>query len=287
MASWHQYAVTLARPAVKPVSAGMRAIGAIGLQEDVPDGVTVTYRQPWDKGPAPRAPRQVRLKAWFEERPTDEAIARALADWAHGDEEWSIQAEEDWSESWKEHFRPVHVSERLVIAAPWHGVEGALVIEPGYAFGTGEHPTTRACLRAVDRYAKAGATLLDVGCGSGILALAGAKLGMHARGIDIDPQAVRAAGEAAALNGLEVPFDTTPIERLEGQWDLVVANLFAEVLAALAPEIRRVARGPIAMAGILADRADLVRAAYAGRPVWTDETAEGWTEFVVGPEPIA
>jgi ribosomal protein L11 methyltransferase len=161
------------------------------------------------------------------------------------------------------------------------------VIEPGYAFGTGEHPTTRACLRAVDRYAKPGETLLDVGCGSGILALAGARLGMQARGIDIDPEAVRAAKEAAALNGLDVPFDTTPIERVEGQWDLVVANLFAEVLAALAPEIRRVARGPIAMAGILADRADLVRAAYAGRPVWTDATAEGWTEIVVGPEPTA
>ncbi len=69
MASWHVYAVTLPRPAVAPVSANLRRLGAIGLQEDVPEGVTVTYRQPWDKGPAPRAPKQVRLRAWFDERP--------------------------------------------------------------------------------------------------------------------------------------------------------------------------------------------------------------------------
>ncbi|MEN9787435.1 MAG: hypothetical protein RLZZ299_2699 [Pseudomonadota bacterium] len=283
-AVWHRLSVTLARPAIAPVSARLRALGSVGVQEDVPEGVEVRYRQPWDKGPMPRAPRQVRLRAWFEAPLSDADVAGALDGWAHADLAWDVQAEEDWANGWKAHFQPVRVSERLVIAAPWHEVPGALVIEPGNAFGTGEHHTTRACLRAVDRYAAAGATLLDVGCGSGILALAGAKLGMVVRGIDIDPEAVRAAREACVQNGLEARFDTTPVEALEGSYDLVVANLFAEVLVALAPHIRRLAHGPIAMAGILADRADLVRAAYAGRPVWLDATEEGWTEIVVGPE---
>lgn len=283
MASWHVYAVTVPRPAIAPVSANLRRLGAIGLQEDVPEGVTVTYRQPWDKGPAPRAPKQVRLRAWFDERPSDASMDGALAGWTFADAAWDVQREEDWSENWKEHFQPVHVSERLIVAAPWHGIAGALVIEPGYAFGTGEHPTTRACLRAVDAWAVPGETLLDVGCGSGILALAGAKLGMDVYGVDIDPEAVRAADEATALNGLVARFDTTPIERVEATYDLVVANLFAEVLVALSGEIKRVARGRIALAGILADRADLVRAAFADRPVLQDETAEGWTSLWYGP----
>ena len=283
MASWHVWAVTLPRPAIAPVSRGLRALGAIGLQEDVPEGVTVTYRQPWDTGPAPRAPRQVRLRAWFEERPVDEAVQALLAGWTWTDPAWDVQHEEEWSETWKEHFQPVVVSERLTVAAPWHAIPGALVIEPGYAFGTGEHPTTRACLRAVCEWATPGHTLLDVGCGSGILALAGAKLGMTAYGVDIDPEAVRAAREANALNALDARFDTTPIEQVEGSWDVVVANLFAEVLVALSPEIKRLARGRISLAGILADRADTVRAAFADRPVLRDETAEGWTTLSYGP----
>jgi ribosomal protein L11 methyltransferase len=193
-----------------------------------------------------------------------------------------VQEEEDWSENWKHHFRPVRISDRLVVAAPWHNVPDALVIEPGNAFGTGEHPTTRACLRAVDRHARPGATLLDVGCGSGVLALAGAKLGMRARGIDIDPDAIAAAREAAVANHLDVQFDTTPLAEVEGRWDLVVANVYAEVLVAMAPDLLRLAAGPIALAGILAERAHLVRAAFASRPCVLDEEEEGWVSLEFG-----
>lgn len=281
--SWQAFAVTLPRPGVGAVSRALLALGATGIQEDVPEGVSVTYRQPWDKGPAPRPPKKVRLRAWFDARPSEDAVAAALAGWAVEDVAWVEQVEEDWAEDWKRHFQPVRVSDRLVVAAPWHNVPDALVIEPGNAFGTGEHPTTRACLRAVDTFAEPGATLLDVGCGSGILALAGAKLGMRAYGTDIDPDAVVSARDAARANALDVAFDTTPIERVEGAYDLVVANLFAEVLVALAPEILRVAKGRIALAGILADRADMVRAAFAGRFVLEDRTEEGWVSLWYGP----
>jgi ribosomal protein L11 methyltransferase len=271
-------AVILPRPGVRAVSTALLALGATGLQEDVPDGVEVTYRQPWDRGAAPRAPRNVLLRAWFDVRPTDDDIEFAIGAWAN-DVTWSVQAEQDWAEDWKKHFQPIHISDRLVIAAPWHGVAGALLIEPGNAFGTGEHPTTRACLRAIDALARPGATLLDVGCGSGILALAGAHLGMTATGVDIDPDAVVSARAAADANGLHAHFDTTPLQAVAGPYDLVVANLFAEVLAELAPELLRVSRGPIALAGILADRADLVRQAFASRTVLRDEEESGWVSL--------
>jgi len=280
--SWHAYAVTLPRPAVSPVSRALLALGATGLQEDLPPGVTPKFRQPWDTGPQPRPPKKVRLRAWFDDRPSDDAVARALEGWSVEDAEWVVQAEEDWEEDWKRNFQPVVISERLTVAAPWHDVPNALMIEPGNAFGTGEHPTTRACLRAVDRFARPGETLLDVGCGSGILALAGAKLGMRARGVDIDPDAVASALDAARENRLDVAFDTTPIDGVTGTYDLVVANLFAEVLVALAPELLRVSSGPIALAGILADRADRVREAFAARLVLDDTTEEGWVSLWYG-----
>lgn len=280
--TWHTFSVVLPRVAVAPVTRALVAIGATGTQEELPPGVKPVFRQPWDKGPAPRAPRRVLLRAWFATRPPESAVAAALGGWQTDDPTWGTEAEQDWAEDWKKHFQPVRISDRLVIAAPWHGVPDALVIEPGNAFGTGEHPTTRACLRAVDTFARPGATLLDVGCGSGILALAGAKLGMAAHGVDIDPDAVGAAREAASRNGLAVTFDTTPIERVAGPYDLVVANLFAEVLVALAPEILRVSGGHLALAGILADRADTVRHAFASRPVLEDRTEEGWVSLWYG-----
>lgn len=276
---WHAYAVTLPRPAISPVGRGLVGLGATGLQEDLAPGVAAKFRQPWDTGPMPRAPKKVRLRAWFETRPDEMAVAGVLAGWVAEDPEWIVQAEEDWAEDWKRNFQPVHISDRLVIAAPWHDVPGALIIEPGNAFGTGEHPTTRACLRAVDHFACPGATVLDVGCGSGVLALAGARLGMRARGVDIDPDAVVAALDAARINGLSAAFDTTPISGVAGTFDLVVANLFSEVLVALAPDLLRVSAGPIALAGILADRADPVRRAFASRRTLHDEAEDGWVSL--------
>jgi ribosomal protein L11 methyltransferase len=285
--SWHAFAVTLPRPAVGPVGRALLAAGAIGLQEDLPADVIPRFRQPWDRGAPPRPPKQVRLRAWFEVRPAEATVTAALAGWPAGDPEWVVQAEEDWAEDWKRNFQPVHISERLVVAAPWHELPAptranTVFIEPGNAFGTGEHPTTRACLRAIDTFARPGATLLDVGCGSGILALAGAKLGMVVRGVDVDPDSVTAAADAARANDLPAAFDVTPIAALTGPYDVVVANLFAEVLVELAPDILRVSAGPIALAGILVERAEMVRVAFAARPVLEDSVEEGWVSLRYG-----
>lgn len=282
MGGWHQLEVLVPRPLAVAVGRDLVGLGATGVQEDYPPGHVPRFRQPWDKGPGPRAPRRVLVRAWFEERPAPERVEATLAGRAIGDPAWSWLPAEDWAETWKAHFQPVRISERLIIAAPWHGVEGAVVIEPGNAFGTGEHPTTRACLRFIDRQARPGARVLDVGCGSGVLALAAARLGMAAEGIDIDPDAVRAAEQAATANRLAARFSTTPLAAVRGRYDLVVANLYAEVLAALAPDLLRVAAGPIACAGILADRAHLVKAALGSRPLVEEEVEGDWVALLFG-----
>jgi ribosomal protein L11 methyltransferase len=176
---------------------------------------------------------------------------------------WLVVEDEDWEQSWRRNFQPIRISQELTISPPWKAEPGDIILEPGMAFGTGEHPTTLYCLRGVARWARPGHRCLDVGCGSGVLALAAARLGMVARGTDIDPEAVRVARENAAVNRLDVSFDDQDISQVRERYELVVANLFAEVLIRLAPELTRVSSGTLVLAGILADRADRVAAAYS------------------------
>jgi ribosomal protein L11 methyltransferase len=262
---WAELSLLVARRRAEPLSERLMELGATGTQEDAPPGVVVTYRQPWDTGPAPAPLEVVRLRAWFlEEEGLAARIAEALAGELDGIElSWGAVESADWAQAWKAGFTRLVVSERLAVAPPWLAEPGDLVIEPGMAFGTGEHPTTRACLAAVERLARPGIRCLDLGMGTGVLALAAVRLGATGIGVDIDPVAVDAARENAAANGLVADFSTTPIERLQGQYELVVANLFAEVLVALSPHIVRLTGERLALAGILADRAHKVEAAFS------------------------
>ena len=275
---WQEYQLLAHRKQAAALSRALMSLGAVGVQEDNPPGHTPHFRQPWDRGPAPRRPKEVLLRAWFRERPSDARLAM-IAEHGTIAPVWQEIAEQDWGQDWKQNFDTLHISDRLVITPPWKPVPGAIVIEPGNAFGTGEHTTTRACLRAIDRYATPGGRLLDVGCGSGILALAGAKLGMIAEGNDIDADAVGAAQVAAATNGLSVDFHCRPLSSIGATFDLVVANLFAEVLADLSADLRRVAAGPMCFAGILVERADKVRAAFAACETLYEETDGDWVSL--------
>lgn len=147
-----------------------------------------------------------------------------------------------WRDGWKAFFRPARVSPRLAVRAPWAELEvppsvETLIIEPGMAFGTGLHETTRLCLEAIDRALaceQAGATrMLDVGCGSGVLAIAAARLGVkQCTGLDLDPVAVEVSAENAERNGTAEAchFATTEVGALAGAWPLVVANILGPVL---------------------------------------------------------
>jgi len=149
-------------------------------------------------------------------------------------------AEEDWAEAWKVHFKPVKVTSRLVVRPPWeeyHPAPGEQVITiyPGMAFGTGRHPTTLLCLQALEEVwehltwprSPGGWQVLDVGTGTGILALAAARLGARVLAIDVDPEAVAAAQENVRLNALQdlIWVETTPLNALREQFPLILANL--------------------------------------------------------------
>jgi ribosomal protein L11 methyltransferase len=170
---------------------------------------------------------------------------------------------------------------RLVIAPPWEQAPGALILEPGQGFGTGQHATTRLVLERLvsllDREGDATplSSVLDVGCGSGILSLAAAHLGAKAYGIDHDPFAVEGARSEAARNGLSVPFDTTPLADVPGRWTIVLANIFADTIVELADDLIAKTEKHLILCGILADREQRVRDALDPRLGAPDRSQDG------------
>jgi ribosomal protein L11 methyltransferase len=190
----------------------------------------------------------------------------------------------DWVARTQSQFAPIRASERLWIVPSWHAPVDPdainIVLDPGLAFGTGSHPTTQLCLRWLEANVARGASVIDYGCGSGILALAAAKLGAaDVRGVDIDPNAVAAARANAARNGVTATFASSH-EPVAGPADLVVANILANPLVLLAPALARLVRphGRIALAGLLDEQAEDVAAAYAPYfDMGVFDRAEGWT----------
>lgn len=191
--------------------------------------------------------------------------------------------EQDWVRQTQAQFDPISISDRLWIVPSWHEAPRPdavnIALDPGLAFGTGSHPTTRLCLKWLADHLEGGETVLDYGCGSGILAIAAAKLGAaRVVGVDIDPQAVAAARDNALRNRVEAEFflpDAAP----PLQADILLANILTNPLKALAPLLAGRTRtgGQIILSGILEVQADEVIAAYAP---WFDlsltGTLDGW-----------
>jgi len=194
--------------------------------------------------------------------------------------------EVDWDALWRRHHRPVAVGRRLLVAPPWDvprapGRE-VLVIEPGMAFGTGQHATTRGCLEAIESAVEAGGvrSALDVGTGSGVLAIALARLGVErVVALDVDPAVVPLARANLALNGAaRVALLAGPLAALRGRFDLVVANLLAEAIVAEAGALAGAVapRGRLVLSGLLAEQLPAVRAAHPGWRVVETRAEAGW-----------
>lgn len=197
--------------------------------------------------------------------------------------------DQDWERSWMDNFKPLNFGQRLWIVPSWHEAPEPnavnLLLDPGLAFGTGTHPTTALCLEWLDGQPLDGCSVLDFGCGSGILGIAALLLGAaQAFGTDIDIQALDASRANAARNNLDparfpvyLPEDLPPMPV-----DVVVANILAGPLVRLAPQLTQLVKtgGRLALSGILAEQAEDVRAAYADA-FDLDPTAEkeGWVRI--------
>lgn len=230
--------------------------------------------------------RRCAVAGLFEENVELPAVFAALNAVVPGSPlDWRLEtvADKDWVRSTQAQFEPVQISLRLWVAPSWHPApaEAAIVLrlDPGLAFGTGSHATTRLCLRWLDANIKGGERVLDYGCGSGILAIAALKLGAAmAFGTDIDPNALSASHENAHVNGVGAVF-ALPDKLDDFDADIVVANILARPLQVLAPLLARHCRphGMLLLSGILQEQSDQVIASYAefaNLAVWAAE--DGW-----------
>jgi ribosomal protein L11 methyltransferase len=200
-------------------------------------------------------------------------------------------ADEDWVRKTQSQFAPIHIGKNIWVVPSWHDApdENALILEldPGLAFGTGSHPTTRLCMEWLEAHPAPGKSVLDYGCGSGILAMVARKLGAtDVAGVDIDPQAIESARDNAERNRVGdiayyLPDDLAAAgnRHTAGKFDIVVANILSSPLKVMAPMLsgRVAAGGALVLSGVLARQAEEVAAAYAPfikLSVWKE--ADGW-----------
>lgn len=191
--------------------------------------------------------------------------------------------DKDWVRATQNQFVPQQICEQLWVVPSWHAAPDPdavnIILDPGLAFGTGAHPTTRLCLRWLAAHLRGGESVIDFGCGSGILAIAAIKLGAaSASGIDVDEQALLAARSNAVQNQTVIRFHDGA-DKIEAPAQIVIANILANPLRVLAPLLARLTqpRGRVLLSGILTAQADEVNAAYL--PWFEMDTAEhedGW-----------
>jgi len=255
---WHALDLITAGEAREAVEYALMEAGALGTETDEADD------------------NFLRVSAYFDRLPDRERVRAELAEAiriyqlpSSAVREMTVRevANQDWLGEWKKSWQPVEVGKRFLIAPPWSEISDGnsrivIRIEPGMAFGTGTHETTRLCLVAVEKYF-AGGSFLDVGTGTGILAIAAAKLFPEAEveACDIDAEAIAIAIENARLNGVaeRITFRVGTIAETTASADLVCANLTADVIASMLPSLVSVTCGHLILSGILDTQTEELR----------------------------
>lgn len=269
--------VTVAADQVELASDALWAMGVVAIEErSEPGGAVELWTALGDDEPS-------------VDRLLNDLASAADATWA-----WRfVEVDERVADTWRLHARPTWVTDRLVVAPAWlpppETSDGAVVIsiEPGATFGAGDHPTTVLSLRVLDELVRSAGErarawrVLDVGCGSGVLAIAAVALGVGvADAIDISPASVPVTMSNAAANGVSaaVTVSTTPLAEVQAEYDLVLANILAPTLIDLAPDLLRVmaAQATLVISGVLASRHDHVVEALAPLRVRATEQLDGW-----------
>ena len=215
------------------------------------------------------------------------AATRQLGQWP-----WRlVEVDESVADTWRAHATPIVIDSDLVICPAWVSIAAQLGvtvvrIEPGSTFGLGDHPTTVLSMRALREVLFDGATVLDVGCGSGVLAVGACVLGAsRATAIDISPASLATTRANASANGVAdlVEVSTTPLSEIDGVFDIVVANILAPTLIDLADDLRRVVAGSgvLIISGVLAERHDHVEAALLPLRRMRRATLDGWAAITL------
>ena len=234
-----------------------------------------------------------RVKLYLEEGTEGDELLRAIS--GQYSVSTSTVSDSDWENNWRQYYKPLEIGEKLLVVPQWEEAEAAqrvkLVLDPGLMFGTGSHATTRMCLKALEKLDLSGKTVLDLGCGSGILGIGALVLGCEsAVGVDIDPKAPDVVMENAALNGIggdrlkvyagDIIGDTSLRKMLGGGYAAVLANIVSDVIIPLAPHVRQFMSedGVFIASGIIDGREDEVIAAIenAGFTVTEHLHEEEW-----------
>ncbi|MDQ3541560.1 MAG: 50S ribosomal protein L11 methyltransferase [Chloroflexota bacterium] len=297
---WHELSVEVDSEAVEPVA---ELFGRHGFNEGV--AIDEPYLQDGDGDNLeidPARPYLVRTYVADSDfrRPVIEEIRRALWHLGRlrrvGELKDTLLKEEDWANAWKVHFEVHRIGERVVIRPPWQEYEPqedevVIELDPGMAFGTGLHPSTKLSMLGVEQVVGDDDRVFDVGTGSGILAIAALKLGAsEADAVDVESVAVRATAENAERNGvsdqLNVALGTAgPGEPFQGEYDVVLANIIARILIELSEHLVNATRpgGSLVLAGIIESReADVVDAfAACGAVVKTRRQIDDWVSLVL------
>ncbi|MDB2125127.1 50S ribosomal protein L11 methyltransferase [Clostridium paraputrificum] len=282
--TWIEVRVITKSEALEPISGIFYGLDCKGVAIEDPEDILGREQGPltWDFADINVLEHKGKfavVKGYFsEEDNIDEIIAyinekieeiKVLGiDVGEGKVEFEKMYEEDWANNWKKYYKPSKVGEKIVVKPIWEEYEAKdeeLVVEldPGMAFGTGEHETTRMCIQALEKYVQKDSTVFDVGCGSGILAIAAAKLGAKlAVGVDLDPVAVESAKENVGFNNIDniEILHGNLIEVIDGKADIVVANIIAEIICILTEDVSRVIKpnGYFITSGIIHDRVEMV-----------------------------
>ena len=289
---WQSVRILVDSKQAEPLSDALMEVGALSVSLEDADAGTVDETPLFGEPDYPTAelwPHSIAAVLLDE----DTDVANILAEAAKQagipvPTEYTVEtvAEQDWVRLTQSQFDPIPISPRLWIVPTWHDAPDSsainLKLDPGLAFGTGSHPTTRLCLRWLDAHISGNETLLDYGCGSGILAIAAVKLGAaRVDGVDIDAQAVTASCDNALLNDVTAHF-CLPGELADGQYDIVVANILTNPLKGMAPLLAGRVRtgGQIVLSGILAEQAEDVMTVYREWFHFTPpEVDEGWVRL--------